>query len=145
MLKLYTSYWAQVKNFPTNLIGLSTCHWNPKWRPIGQDKRGVWVIDCPPFKPGLQCEGLCNGKCNPKHPDDCKFLEVYRNQLDDIDVNDFLSHLEKLAKKFEENEGLHNIDFALLVYEAPSNPCSERIAIQGWGGMTGLEIKEWQK
>jgi len=144
-MQLYTSYWAQVRNFPPNLIGLNTTIWPPRWRSLGQDKRGVWVIDCPPFKPGKQCDGLCNGKCNPKHPNDCKFLNVYRNQLDNIDVEDFLIHLEKLAEKFKTNEHYTNVDFAFIVFETPQNSCSERIAIQAWGAMVGLDIKEWKK
>lgn len=142
-MKLYTSYWAQIRNFPPTLVGLNTTMWPPKWRPLGQDKRGVWVIDCPPFKPGLQCEGLCNGKCSPKHPEDCEFLKTYRNQLDDIDVEEFLTKLEKLANKFKENEHLDEVDFALIVYEAPQNLCSERQSILEWGAFTGLEIHEW--
>lgn len=142
-MEIYTSYWAQVRNFPQNLIGLNTTIWPPKWRPLGQDKRGIWVIDCPPFKPGLQCEGLCNGSCSPKHPDDCEFLKVYRNQLDDIDVEEFLTKLEKLANKFKENEHLDEVNFALIVYEAPQNMCSERQSILEWGAFTGLEIHEW--
>ena len=142
-MEIYTSYWAQVRNFPKNLIGLNTTLFPPKWRALGQDKRGIWVIDCPPFKPGPQCEGLCNGSCSPKHPDDCEFLKVYRNQLDDIDVEEFLTKLEKLAGKFKENEHLDEVDFALIVYEAPQNLCSERQPIQAWGAFTGLEIHEW--
>ena len=80
-MKIYTSYWAQVRNFPKNLVGLNTTVWPPKWRPLGQDKRGVIVIDCPPLKPGKECEGLCRGACEPAHPDDCTFLKVYYDQL----------------------------------------------------------------
>lgn len=144
-MKLYTSYWAQVKNFPKNLIGLNTTVFPPAWRPLGQDGRGIWVIDCPPLKPGAACNGLCNGKCNPKHPDDCEFLKTYREQLDNIDVENFLDHLEKLADKIQTNEGLTNIDFAAIVFEAPQNPCSERVALQAWGAFCGLDIKEWKK
>ena len=144
-MEIYTSYWAMVRNFPKNLIGLNTTIFSPKWRPLGQDKRGIWVIDCPPFKPGPQCDGLCRGECEPKHPDDCEFLKVYRNQLDDINVEEFLTKLEKLAAKFKENEHLNEVDFALIVYEAPQNMCSERRPILEWVAFTGLNIKEWKK
>ena len=145
MLKLYTSYWAQVKNFPKNLIGLNTTVFPPHWRPLGRDNRGIWVIDCPPLKPGRECVGLCNGKCNPKHPDDCEFLKVYRNQLDNIDVGDFLNHLDRLAYKIKKDEDLSDVDFAAVVFEAPQNKCSERVALQSWGAFCGLDIKEWHK
>ena len=34
-------------------------------------------------------------------------------------------------------------DLILLVYETPDNPCSERVAIQDWFKLYGLEVKEW--
>lgn len=34
-MKLYTSYFAQLRNFPRNLVGLSTAVWNPKWLQSG--------------------------------------------------------------------------------------------------------------
>ena len=142
-MKLYTSYFAQLRNFPKNLVGLSTAHWNPKWRPMGKDARGVICVDCPPFKPGYECDGLCNGKCNPKHPEDCAFLKVYKEQLDKISLIQFQNSLGKLASKIATQEKLQNIDFALLVYETPSNPCSERVMIQQWGRERGIQIEEW--
>jgi hypothetical protein len=143
-MKLYTSYFAQLRKFPTNLIGLSTAVWNPKWRPMGKDKRGVICVDCPPFKPGYECEGLCNGKCEPKHPEDCAFLKAYKAQLDKLNITRIQNSLGKLAKQISYDEGLQDIDFAFLVYETPSNPCSERVAIQQWFHEHGMPIEEWQ-
>ena len=111
---IYTSYWAQVRNFPKNLIGLNTTVWPPRWRPLGQDKNGVWVIDCPILKPGKECEGLCNGKCNPKHPQDCKFLDTYHEQLMRIDFSAFRNKLQSLANKIRVGEGLDHVDVALI-------------------------------
>ena len=125
-MKLYTSYWAQVRNFPKNLIGLNTTCFPPRWRPLGQDKNGVWVIDCPPLKPGKECEGLCNGKCNPKHPTDCKFLNNYYGQLMKIDFNKFMDSLFKLYEKICSNENLKDINFAFIFFEKWDCPCSER-------------------
>jgi len=142
-MKLYTSYFAQLRNFPKNLVGLSTAHWNPRWRPMGKDARGVICVDCPLFKPGHECDGLCNGKCNPKHPEDCAFLKIYKAQLDKINPIQFQNSLGKLASKISAQEKLQNIDFALLVYETPSNPCSERVMIQQWGREHGIQIEEW--
>ena len=143
-MKLYTSYFAQLRKFPTNLVGLSTAHWNPKWRPMGKDKRGVICVDCPPFKPGPGCDGLCKGECNPKHPEDCAFLKTYKAQLDKINLSQFQNSLGKLASQIANDEGFQDIDFALLVYETPTNPCSERGPIQKWGEEHNLNIREWQ-
>lgn len=143
-MKLYTSYFAQLRNFPPNLVGLSTAHWNPKWRPMGKDKRGVICVDCPPFKPGSECDGLCNGKCNPKHPSDCAFLKAYKAQLDKLSLVKIQESLGKLATQIAQDEGFQDIDFAFLVYETPENPCSERIAIQKWFQEHGIECEEWK-
>jgi len=144
-MKIYTSYWAMVRNFPKNLIGLNTTIWPPKWRPFGEDKRGVWVIDCPPLKPGKECEGLCNGKCLPPHPDECAFLKAYYDQLCKLDFNDFLQSLEKLKLRFCEGEALDDVDFALIVYEPLYKKCSERQELQKWLRENGIEVEEWQK
>ena len=144
-MKIYTSYWAQVRNFPTNLIGLNTTVWPPKWRPLGEDKRGIWVIDCPPLKPGPTCEGLCNGSCSPKHPEDCKFLKEYRKQLDEYGIDHFMESLQKLSDKLNTNEKLDMYNFALIVFETPNNPCSEREVLQQWFKDNGVEVEEWQK
>lgn len=144
-MKIYTSYFAQLRKFPTNLVGLSTAVWNPKWRPMGKDKRGVICVDCPPFKPGRECEGLCDGKCNPKHPQDCAFLKTYKAQLDKINLSSLQESLGKLSTQIAKDEGFTNIDFAFLVYETPINPCSERVAIQQYFKERGIEVEEWQK
>lgn len=144
-MKLYTSYWAQVRNFPKNLVGLNTTVWPPKWRPLGQDKRGVWVIDCPPLKPGIECDGLCNGSCNPPHPEDCAFLQTYYKQLCNFNFNDFLESLEKLKLKICKGEALDDVDFALIVFETPTKSCSERGPLQNWLKSHGVEVEEWQK
>ena len=142
-MKIYTSYWAQVRNFPKNLVGLNTTVWPPKWRPLGQDARGVWVIDCPPLKPGRDCEGLCRGACNPPHPEDCTFLQTYYNQLCKFDFNDFLNSLGKLKLKICEGEALDDVDFALIVFEAPTRSCSERGPLQKWLKSHDVDVEEW--
>jgi hypothetical protein len=141
-MKIYTSYWAQVRNFPTTLIGLNTTIFPPRWRQLGQDNRGVWVIDCPPLKPGHNCDGLCNGKCAPKHPQDCKFLYEYKRQLDDIDFDIFFQKLQKLHDSISEDMS-KDIDFAFIFFEKYDNPCSERWAVQKWLREHGCEISEW--
>jgi hypothetical protein len=110
---------------------------------MGKDARGVICVDCPPFKPGHSCSGLCNGKCNPKHPDDCEFLKVYKAQLDKLNIHSIQESLGKLATQIARDEGLQDIDFAFLVYETPTNPCSERVAIQQYFKEHGIKCEEW--
>ena len=145
-MKLYTSYFAQLRNFPPNLVGLSTAVWNPKWLQPGRDKKGAIWLDCPPLKPGIKCEGLCNGKCRPLHPDTCQFLKTYRAQLDKINFKQFISHLQLLSNTIKIGEQLdEDVDFAFLVYEPDYKLCSERRQIQQWFKDNGMEIKEWGK
>ena len=143
-MNIYTSYWAMVRKFPKNLVGLNTTIFSPRWRPMGKDKRGVICVDCPPFKPGRECEGLCCGKCDPKHPQDCAFLKTYKAQLDRLNLTSIQNSLGKLATQISKDEHLNDIDFAFLVYETPTNECSERGPIQQWFKENGIDVKEWQ-
>lgn len=144
MLKLYTSYFAQLRNFPNNLVGLSTAVWNPKWLQPNRDKNGTLWLDIPPLKPDKNCVGLCNGQCNPKHPNNCEFLKQYYKQLKAIDINNFITKLNNLKLQIEQGEHLNNIEFAFLVYETPTNPCSERVIIQTWLQENKIPIEEWK-
>lgn len=146
-MKIYTSYWAQVRNFPPNFVVLNTTIYPPKWYTIGRkDKNGVISLHCPPVRPGRECDGLCNGKCNPKHPNDCAFLKQYRVQLDKIDFQDFMNHLNKLHDSIlSDNPELKDIDFAFIFFERFDNPCSERWPLQNWLHTHGIEVEEWNK
>lgn len=137
-MKIYTSYWAQVKKFPTNLIGLNTTVWPPRYRPLGYDNNGVLVLNCKPVVPGKSCDYLCRGACNPPHPQDCAFLQAYQAQLDKINFNEFYSYMEELSKKY------NDADFAFIVFEPPTRACSERGVIQKWFHAHDIECEEWQ-
>ena len=144
-MKIYTSYFAQMRNFPKNLVSLSTAVWNPKWLPLGRDKQGHIWLDIPPLKPGYNCNGLCNGKCNPKHPQDCAFLQEYRKQLNGVDIHTILNELQVLKNDIEVAESLENVEFVLLFFETPDNPCSERQAVIEWLKENNIETEEWKK
>lgn len=145
-MKLYTSYWARVRHFPSNLVILNTTVYPPHWYgPIGQiDKNGVISLTCSPLRPGASCDGLCNGKCEPKHPTDCAFLREYRKQLDAIDFPAFMDHLLDLRERLRIDFPLdEDFDFAFVFFETPSNPCSERWPVQDWFRAHSVEIEEW--
>ncbi len=144
-MKIYTSYFAQMRNFPPNMIGLSTAAYQPKWLTRGRSQNGIIWFPCPPLQPGESCEGLCNGQCNPKHPQDCQFLKNYRAQLDKIDFKKFILHIEGLCEEICAEEDFNDANFAILTYETPKNLCSERIVIQQWFKDNFMEIEEWHK
>lgn len=143
-MKLYTSYFARVRKFPRNLVGLSTARFRPKYMTMGKDARGVICVDCPPFKPGRGCDGLCRGDCDPKTPESCLFLKFYKEQLDELNLTSVQASLGRLAAHISKQEKLPDIDFAFLFFETPDNPCSERHMVQQWFREHGVEIEEWQ-
>lgn len=142
-MEIYTSYWWQVRNFPPNLVGLNTVMFPPKYRPFGEDNRGVIVINCPPIVPNGSCTGLCDGSCLTKRKD-CKFLQTYRAQLDKIDFSSFLNSINKLAEKIKKDKNIEDVDFALIVFEAPTRECSERYPLQEWLRAHGFKGEEWK-
>ena len=136
-MKIYTSYFAQMRNFPPNMIGLSTAHWEPKYITPNRSQNGIIWTGIPPLKPGKECDGLCNGKC--------AFLKMYRKQLDKLNFNEIYNKIITIAQKVQEGEHWNNVDVAILVYETPKNNCSERVVIQQWFRDNGMEIEEWHK
>lgn len=153
-MKVYTSYFYQVRFFPKNAIALSTAIWDPKWfhdfkgqSHVFVDKRGVMNgLRATPFAPGASCDGLCRGKelCQTGRPQDCKFLQEYEHQLDSLSLDDILQRMEVIGEKVRaathfEGEPI----FILLVHEAPNNPCSERVKIQEFFNKRGIPCSEW--
>lgn len=133
---IYTSYFYQIRNFTPNIIPVSTALSDPAWYrpPEGKeyyiDKRGIIC--------GLRYEPLivqnmaspCVGAtdiCAMRLLEDyqCPFLSDYEQLLFS------LVDKEKTLKAFEYCCNKFNADtIALMVYETPSNPCSERTALQ---------------
>lgn len=144
-MKLYTSYFAQIRHFPKNLVALSTVVYEPKWYPIGGvDSRGVISMRCNPLRPGPSCNGLCDGSCELKYPANCKFLREYRKQLDAIDFDAFMEKLLDLRERFlVDFPDREDFDFAFIFFEKWDNQCSERWPVQDWIRAHGLEIEEW--
>jgi len=129
-MKIYTSYFYQIRNFTPNMIPVSTAMSDPGWfKPPNNkeyffDKNGV--INGLRYEPlivqptwgGCPCQ--FQGKGNPH----CDFLREYRRALYEVDK-------EKTFKAFEYCLNKFNADtIVLIVYETPKNPCSERWVLQ---------------
>ena len=147
-MQIYTSYFYQIRFFPPSLVPLSTAVWPPKYfgtpYTCHKDNRGVIIgLDIPPFKPGKSCENLCNGNCAIKAPNNCKFLKTYYQQLLQLNYEEIMEKFNNLAEKIKKKENLNDIDFALMVYETPTNLCSERAMIQRWFQIHDYPIIEW--
>lgn len=151
-MKVYTSYFYQVRFFKPWMVPISTARSDPKWF----SHSGHWFVDkngvinglraAEAFAPGAQLEGLCNGQFNADScgwPGECAFLRGYANQLANLDFEDTLSRLERMAANVKEYLGFEEEPIiVLLVHEAPQNACSERAAIQEWFRKNGIECEE---
>ena len=142
-MKIATSYFYQIRNFTPNIIPISTAMSDPKWYrpPAGKeyyiDKRGIICglryepLIVQPASPIIQCPCMYHGKGNPF----CGFITEYRRALyEQVDKERVLKAFEYCCKKFNADT------IALIVYEAPNNPCSERGPLQEFFNCTELEI-----
>ena len=143
-MKFYISYFYQIRHMTPNIIPLSTAVYPPKWFDKGDpyfDKNGVLNgVTCDLFVPGPQLQNLCKGSqnctCDNKT---CDFLQGYREQLSHITKD----QVEYYGKAIGAAIGMSDPDIALIVYETPDNPCSERGPIIEWFKNNGMEITEF--
>lgn len=148
----YTSYFYQVRNMPRNAICFSTALSDPAWFHNGRaksyqylDRRGLLNgLRAEAFMPGPECAGMCSGSCEKKGSN-CEFKSTYRKQLDKLPFAATVAQLEQRAQKAADYFGIIDPFIVLLVHEAPSNPCSERDAIQDWFQSNGETCQEWIK
>ena len=127
-MKIYTSYFYQVRNFPINAVAFSTAMWDPKWFHNFKDKSYKFNIEY----------------CNTSNPNTCLFLKNYYEQLCELDIHKVIGRLEEIAEAVQKKEGFKEEPIIiLLVYETPKNKCSERQIIHKWFSSNGIKIKEW--
>ena len=155
-MKIYTSYFYQVRFMKPYQIPLSTAKWDPKWFYDNKTQGYVWVdkngvyngLRAEPFAPGPLCDGLCSGKenCLTGSPQSCLFLKTYRYQLDQLDYQNIIARCEHMADYIQHLANFtEEPEIILLVHEAKDNPCSERRVIQEWFASHGKIVTEWEK
>lgn len=139
---IYTSYFYQIRNFTPNIIPVSTALSDPAWYRPPQGKE--YYIDKRGVVNGLRYEPLIVQKygvhtCPCEHKDQAPFCPTM------IEYENLLKSLvdkEKTLKAFEFCCNKFNADtIALIVYEAPNNPCSERQALQHFFDCKELKIE----
>lgn len=151
---IYTSYFYQVRFLPSNFLPLSTAKWDPKWYHdfkgegnVYVDKRGIVNgLRLSQLTPGKECENLCKGSesCS-NSPNSCRFLEVYREQVNKLDMEQFLSLLTDLTELHRDLTHLNETNIVLLFHEVPTNPCSERVVVTDWLTSNGIQVKEFNR
>ena len=156
-MKVYTSYFYQIRFFKQHQIPLSTAVWDPRWFHEGQgqdhvwkDKNGVWN--------GLRLEILNPDNCcslppecvecqRKGDPDTCSFIKDYSTGLHTkVDFSELLEIINKTAEYIQQLEGFEEEpEIVLIVHEASDEPCSERKPIQELFAEHGIECTEWKR
>ena len=148
-MEIYTSYFYQIRFFKPNMIPVSTAIWDPKWYHqfkgqdfVFKDKNNVYNgVRYEPLHPGPTCDNLCRGKPCEFSPENCLFLQRYREQLESLDFDKVMNYFERLCNRYKELNGEDAI-IVLMVHEAPDNECSERRVLLEWLNNHGVQAKE---
>ena len=138
-LKIYTSYFYQIRNFTPNLIPVSVCLSDPEWYKPKNGKE--YFIDKNGVINGLRYEPLIVQRYG-EHICPCESKDLAPACPTMIEYEQLLFSLvnkEKTLKAFEYCLNKFNADtIVLIVHEAPNNPCSERAALQKF-----FNCEEW--
>ncbi len=125
---IYTSYFAQLKNLPSNIISISICGKPPKW-----------------YK-GLQYKKLA-----PKYDffqewkrnhDNDYYIKCFQEQI--LDKIDILTVMRNLFDLLPNDGSAVGCRIALICYEKPSDFCHRHL-VADWFNKNGFKTKEWQK
>lgn len=153
-MKIFTSYFYQVRFFKYYMIPLSTALGDPLWYHNSSNDNNVVFYDnnsvvnglrLLPLVPNKTCSNLCRGmeNCSTGNPDECAFLKNYYEQLKNINFQEFMKNLESHINKVCDMCYINREPIVvILVHEAATNPCSERVVIQRWFKDNGLPITE---
>ena len=156
-MKIYTSYFYNIRFMKPHQIPMSTAVWDPKWfhnfqgqDNIWKDKNGVWN--------GIRLEILNPDNCcslppecvtcqRAGNPETCSFIKDYSEGLHTkVNFSELLEIISKAAEYIQHLEGFQEEpEIMLIVHEAPTEPCSERKSIQELFAEHGIEVKEWER
>lgn len=150
-MKIYTSYFYQLRFFKPYQIPISTAAWDPKW--YYNKKQGVSYVDKNGVINGLRADvlvlpsNLYDNECSPCHysPPNCPFMIKYRQYLDSLDFNDIYNRCESIANRVQSLlKFTQEPEIILMVHEPVSRLCAERPVLQQWFKDNGCPIQEWQ-
>ena len=152
-MNIVTSYFYMIRHFTSNIIPVSTALNDPTWYhpPKGKkyyiDKRGIICgLRYEPLIVQRESAHTCYG------PEGCWYANAdirdpYGNEVPCPAMQEYeqllysLVDKEKTLKAFEYCCNKFNADtIALIVYEAPNNPCSERWALQKFFNCEELKL-----
>ena len=120
---LYTSYFANMKNIPENIIRVSICGGVPKWYTGLQYKKVA-----PKYKFFMEWK---------ENKDNDFYIKHFNEEvLSNITVTEFLEDIKKLTNNAE--------NVVLLCYEKPSDFCHRHL-VSDWLNSNGVVCEEYYK
>lgn len=126
MKMIYTSYFAQLRNIPQNIIPISICAQVPKWYTGLQHKKLA-------PKYGFFMEWK-------KNKDNDYYIKHYHEEvLNVLDANDIVTELYSLIP--DESK---NADIVLICYEKSTDFCHRHLVAE-WLRQNEIDCKEWEK
>lgn len=150
-MKIFITYFYNIRFFKPHMIPISTAVWDPKWYHdfrghdiIFKDKNnvlnGIRYPDLSPANIAPCCP------CENKNPNNCQFIKDYANYLDTLNFDKVYSDLMFIANKSKEILKFdEEPEICLMVYEKPDNPCSERKSLIEYFNKHGITITEWNR
>ena len=155
-MKIYISYYYNLRFLKPYQIPVSTTIWDPKWFHNFKGQNEVFV-DKNGVINGLRIENLNPGSCHAvgcpcsgikdgEAYKNCYFLKSYRKGLEQQDFNIVIQTLQNMIDAWKiGNDFEQEPEIVLMVYETPDNPCSEREPLIEWFRKNGYELDEWKK
>jgi len=126
---IYTSYFAQLRNLPSDVIPISICAKAPDWYTGFQYKKLA-------PKYGFFMEW------KKTHDNDYYIEHFQKEVLDTLLPSEVVLQLLSMVGNFKGLNYLPHI--ALICYEKPSDFCHRHLVAK-WLNNNGFEVKEWVK
>lgn len=127
------TYFYNVRHLTKNQMPLSTAMFPPKW--YAESNKSKAFLDKNLVINGLTIHEFVPKSteecpCVKKTPAKCSFLKMYRKQLHELNFEKVIQSYEELARKISSITNIEIDEIVLLVYEKPTNECSERAALK---------------
>lgn len=146
------SYFYKIREFTKDMLPISTALYDPRWYHAGLGQNQVFV-DSRGVLNGVRFESLSSKFVHQKYrcpgkdacgytPDNCHFIEDYYRYLKTLDFKSVQRAIIDATTHFRFMMKLEDMTPVLIVYESPSNPCSERGPLIRWFKENGVDLVE---
>lgn len=137
-MKYYISYFGQMRNFPSNLLPVSTVMWEQAWFAGTVEKLEELIVPQSVVSSLEAHHTMCQKNCPLSLP--CGFMAAYLDYLRTLDFNQVLAKLSLMTLRHPQTDAI-----ALMVCEKSSCKCAERPCLQQWFKENGITLTEWEK